>query len=432
MDQDLKQIHSFILLYLEGQLSSADQLQLDRWKDAHPDNRQLFEELTDGEVLRAQLSKLHEVDTAAALERFKLSEYVRIMTPIAHRMPFLRRWGWAAAGVILIISTAMFLVVSSDRPANTKATLSHTAKILPGKNGAILTLADGSQVLLDSIQNGVIALQGGATAKIVNGTLQYEGYGSEVVYNTMSTPKGRQFHLILPDGTEVWLNSASTIRYPTAFAGNVRSVEITGEAYFEVAKNKKMPFKLRVNNKAEVEVLGTQFNVNAYQNEKTINTTLMEGSVRVQAGLHEKLVGQKTQPGIADISGHKPSQALPSDQPAIILKPGQQAQIANVNNGWPEDETTAKTGIKVINRVDMEKVLAWKNGVFNFNNTDFEAAMRQLERWYDIEVVYPKGTPPKIELYGEMTKDVTLNDLLKGLSEIGVKCQLEDRKLLIQ
>jgi ferric-dicitrate binding protein FerR (iron transport regulator) len=270
--------------------------------------------------------------------------------------------------------------------------------ILPGHEGAVLTLADGSQVQLDTIQNAVIALQGGATAKVVNGTLIYEESGQQhqLLYNTMSTPKGRQFRLTLPDGSGVWLNSASSIRFPTVFAEEERKVEVTGEAYFEVAENPAKPFRVSINNKAEITVLGTYFNINAYDNEESIATTLLAGSVRVTNLL---------QPA----AGSAP----------VTLQPLQQAQIS-----------PAGAGIQLVSNVDPEKVMAWKNGLFHFENATLAEIMRQLERWYDIEVVY-ESTVPDIALKGEITRDVPIGDLLTALKKLGVHYKLEGRRLLI-
>jgi transmembrane sensor len=342
------------------------------------------------------------------------------------RLRALRRW-WVAASILALLSIGTYLFFKTRSPQLIAA----PTEILPGKDGAILTLADGTQILLDTIKNGVVARQGGTTAKIVNGTLIYEGSGGEAVYNIMSTPKGRKFHLIMPDGTEAWLNSGSSIQFPTTFTGNERKVAVTGEVYFEVAslplatargrEGKKMPFKVNVNDKAEIQVLGTHFNVKAYENEPVINTTLLEGSVRIVK--RENTNGKEN---------------------SIILKPGQQAKILVGENNMQVDaviskNTTAKKNtiadpqqaLTVINNTDINKVMAWKNGVFDFNNIAFEDAMYQLERWYNIEVVYEKGIPTDVELSGKMTKDVTLNDLVIILEKIGVKCKLEGRKLLI-
>jgi ferric-dicitrate binding protein FerR (iron transport regulator) len=356
-----------------------------------------------------------------------------IQSAKVRRLSSLRRWWWAAASVILLLSAGTYLLIKTNTPPQ----VAGVTKILPGKEGAILTLADGSKILLDTAKNGIVAVQGGATAKIVNGTLIYEGTGSKVVYNVMSTPKARKFHVILPDGTNAWLNSASSIRYPTTFTGNDRKVTVTGEVYFEVATVRlssglKMPFKVNVIDKAEIEVLGTHFNVKAYENEPVINTTLLEGSIAITLA-HP----QNEQSGGAMKDRDKKAGKF-------ILKPGQQAQILVdekkllVNGKEPKEaakKTTdqeAQPGVTVTNNTDIDKVMAWKNNVFDFNDIAFADAMHQLERWYDIQVVYEKGIPTDVELSGKMTKDVTLNDLVTILEKIGVKCRLDGRKLIIQ
>jgi ferric-dicitrate binding protein FerR (iron transport regulator) len=333
------------------------------------------------------------------------------------RLPIASRW-LIAASILLLLSFGAYLFINTR--TSKKTTVS--AEILPGKDGAILTLADGSQILLDTIKNGIVALQGGAIAKIVNGTLIYEGNGGEAVYNIISTPKGRKFHLIMPDGTQAWLNSASSIQFPTVFADDERKVNVTGEVYFEVAtlrlrSGKKKPFRLNVNNQAEIEVLGTHFNVKAYENEPVINTTLLEGSIAIRLK--------------DDKNGKVGKQS--------ILKPGQQAKIlvgqnkVQVNVAIPgKNAANEQQALTVVNNTDVDKVIAWKNNVFDFNDIAFEDAMYQLERWYNIEVVYEKGIPPtNVELSGKMTKDVTLNDLVVILEKIGVKCRLDGRKLVV-
>lgn len=298
------------------------------------------------------------------------------------RVHFLRRWRWAAAAALIAtISLAVWLTNKPD--TSTRHT---TASVAPGKNGAILTLSDGTQVVLDSLGNGVVAAQNGAQVVLQNGQLTYELTDSsttEIAYNTMNTPKGRQFFVTLPDGTKVWLNAASSIRYPTVFTGKERRVDIKGEAYFEVAKNADMPFRVNADGKAEIEVLGTHFNVTAYDNDPVLNITLVEGSVKVNG---------KT------------------------LKPGQQAQIAG--------------DVRVIDHADIEKVMAWKNGLFNFEGAKLNEVMKQLERWYDIEVVYANGIPD-IEFGGEMTKDIPLERLLVVLEKSGIHFRLEDRHLIV-
>ena len=269
--------------------------------------------------------------------------------------------------------------------------------VAPGKAGAILTLADGTTVVLDSLGNGLVATQNGAKVLLHNGQLAYNTNGAapaEMTYNTMATPKGRQFQLVLPDGTKVWLNAASSLRYPTAFAGSERTVEITGEAYFEVAKlvssstGQRVPFRVKVNNQTTIEVLGTHFNINSYDDEKTVNTTLLEGSVRIVSGAEK-----------------------------AILKPGQQAQAG-------------ASQIKIVPDANVEKVMAWKNGVFDFQDASLEEVMRELQRWYNIDVVYEKGIP-QLEFIGKMGRDLTLANVLSGLEMSKVHFRIEGRKLVV-
>lgn len=378
----------------------------------------------------------------AFLEIKETYQQQQIQPAKVRRLPPVRRW-WVAASIIGLLSVGAYFFLNKE-PARGVAA---STEILPGKDGAILTLADGSQILLDTIHNGVVARQGGTIARIVNDTLMYEGTGSEAVYNIMSTPRARKFHLILPDGTRAWLNSASSIQYPTKFSGNERKVTVTGEVYFEVATLRlpakggqalsglKMPFKVNVNDHAEIEVLGTHFNVKAYENESVINTTLLEGSIAIRLS--------------ADETGNVRSDAGIKEKlertGKLILKPGQQAQILvgqkklPLKEELPKDTAAKKMtgmatppGVTVINNTDVDKVMAWKNNVFDFNNIAFDDAMYQLERWYNIEVVYEKGIPTNVELSGKITKDVTLNELVTILEKIGVKCRLEGRKLVIR
>ncbi|WP_127124958.1 FecR family protein [Pseudoflavitalea rhizosphaerae] len=286
----------------------------------------------------------------------------------------------AAAAIILVAGIGYWRWLDNKKQATT---IAETVTIPPGKNGAILTLADGAAVLLDTISNATVALQEGVTTKVVNGALVYEGTGNKSSYNTMSTPKGRQYKLTLPDGSEVWLNAASSIRYPIAFTGRERKVELQGEAYFEVKKNARQPFVVDAGNKAQIEVLGTSFNVSAYSNEKDLNTTLIDGSIKVNG---------------------------------TMVKPGQQARITDK--------------LHLINNADTEKVMAWQRGFFNFEGASLEEVMRQLERWYDIEVEYQNGIPA-IAFGGEMKMNTSLNGILLALEKSGIHFRQEGRTLIV-
>ena len=308
-----------------------------------------------------------------------------------------RQWVKYAAVLLFLAATGVFFW-SRNRPEPQPIAVRPAPPandITPGKQGATLTLADGRTVVLDSLGNGLVTAQSGSNVLLHNGQLSYSKNNSgagETAYNTIATPKGRQFQLVLSDGTKVWLNAASSLHYPTVFTGKTRQVQITGEAYFEVAKNVTMPFQVQINDQTKIEVLGTHFNINSYSDEQTINTTLLEGSVRVF---------------------HKGKEAL--------LKPGQQAQVTGSQDAAP---------IKVVAGVNLERVVAWKNGVFDFQDAQLDEVMRQLSRWYDVDVVYEKGIPD-LEFIGKMGKDLPLSSVLRGLELSKVKFRVEGRKLIV-
>lgn len=319
-----------------------------------------------------------------------------------------KRWGVAAA-VLLVLGSGMYWWLGKRSSIAEKPVIAELKDVDPGKAGAVLTLADGTQVVLDSMGNGWATAQNGTRVLLKDGQLAYDpasaGNGT-VAYNTMTTPRGRQFRIVLPDGTKVWLNAASSIYYPTAFTGAERKVKITGEAYFEVAAYKQegarkaWPFIVDVDGRAHVKVLGTHFNISAYKNEAAVQTTLLEGAVKVAL------------PGIGTEQLHE-----------VTLRPGMQALISN-KTGSPEN-------ISVDNTADLAKVMAWKEGVFNFEDVGLEEAMRQLERWYDIDVVYEKGVPD-IYFFGKISRGMPLKSVLKMLEESEVRFRLEaGRKLVV-
>lgn len=294
---------------------------------------------------------------------------------------------WSAAAIILVLA-GTWTIFRPSGPEKKIAAGTAIQDIAPGKNGAVLTLADGRKITLDSLGDGQIASQGGTSLILQNGSLSYNATNaSDVSYNTVSTPPSRQFRLVLPDGSKVWLNAMSSLKYPTAFTGRDRTVEIKGEAYFEVIKDADRPFKVKAGNNTEIAVLGTHFNINAYYNENSIRATLLEGSIRVSK----------------DASG-------------AVLQPGQQAEI--------------KGTLHVHDKVNTGQVVAWKDGIFNFDGMGIEEVMRQLARWYDIEVIYEKHVPP-IQFYGEIGRNLNLSQVLEGLKLSGVNFRIEDGKRLV-
>ena len=314
--------------------------------------------------------------------------------PERRRVISLRKIAVAATviGLLLLSTILLYTKNTSKETAKTGASEQRFRNdISPGGNKATLTLADGSNIVLDDAQNGTLAQQGSSKVIKVGGKLLYDPTNKnskEIVYNTISTPNGGQYQLELPDGSLVWLNATSSIHFPTSFVGKERRVEVTGEAYFEVAKNRDMPFIVNVNG-AEVQVLGTHFNINAYSDEDNVKTTLLEGSVKFVSG--------------ANIN---------------MLRPGQQSQLTS-------DGLT-----KVVSNVDVDEVVAWKNGMFDFENAGIETVMRQLSRWYDVEIEY-KGKMDDLFI-AEMHRNIKLSDALKALELTGkVRFEILGKKIIV-
>jgi transmembrane sensor len=326
-----------------------------------------------------------------------------------------RKLWWAAAAVLIIgVSTAVVVSLTNNRKV--EQTFANGNKrsqndVAPGGNKAILTLGNGSTIILDSAANGTLAQQGNVSVqKLSAGQLTYKtlnGKPVDISYNTLSTPKGGQYRLKLPDGTDVWLNASSSITYPTAFVGKDRKVTVAGEVYFEVAKDKAKPFHVKVDD-MEVDVLGTHFNINAYSDEGSIKTTLLEGSVKVIGGTTAVAVSSDRQPG---------SNGTSDRQQSVVLSPGQQAQVDQKK-------------IKIVNDADVEQVVAWKNGYFNFDKADLKTVMRQLSRWYDVEIVYEQGVPD-LHFLGEIQRGLNLSDVLEGLKRADVHFRIEGKKIIV-
>lgn len=307
----------------------------------------------------------------------------------------MQRWSWAAA-IALLLSAGSYYLLRTQRPKIVVAeTTAAIPEIKPGRQGAVLTLANGRQVLLDSLGNTEIANESGTDVSIHKGGLRYDAAGnasSTDIFNTVTTSVGQQFNLVLADGSHVWLNAGSSIRYPVAFKGPERRVEVTGEAYFEVAENAHMPFVVKMGSRAAIKVLGTHFNINAYENEPFIQTTLLKGAISAQLGANAP----------------------------VLLHPGQQAKwkYSKLNN------------IEVLDLANPEKVIAWKNGFFNFDDASLTEVMRTLERWYKVQVVYEKGIPD-MQFGGELSMQIPLQGVLNALRKTKVHFRIENGNKLI-
>ncbi|MDP9075975.1 MAG: FecR domain-containing protein [Bacteroidota bacterium] len=301
----------------------------------------------------------------------------------------------AAAIFLAAASTIVYCIMhgqQQNQVAVNKPAVTHDVN--PGGNKATLTLSNGATYVLDSAKNGILAQNGKISIKKEkDGQIVYAADGvkstaaDENMYNTMTTKAGGQYQVLLADGTKVWLNSASSLKYPTTFKGSQRTVELTGEAYFEVAKNAAMPFIVKVNN-MQVKVLGTHFNIMAYNDEAAVKTTLLEGSVKLSIG-----------------------------QASNVLKPGQQGMVNK--NGQ----------IKVVD-VDTDLAIAWKNGYFEFDRSNIQEIMAQLSRWYDTKVTY-EGKIPDDEFVGRIERGVKLSQVLRILELSHVHFKIENKNIIV-
>lgn len=294
-------------------------------------------------------------------------------------------WG-AAAAILLLFAGLYWWYNASTSPSTPPAIVQRTPDFTPGVNKAILTVEGGDQIYLDSTTSGMIGQQGNTSVASTNGQLRYQSTvqqpGAQIIYNTLTTSKGNQYSLVLPDGSKAWLNAASSIRYPVSFVGPVREVEVSGEVYFEVIHNEKQPFIVKAGGQ-RIEDIGTSFNVHAYPDEKTFKTTLVEGAVKV-AG--------------------------------TVLKPGSQASI--------------RDGRLSVLQVDTSQIIAWKNGLFAFHKTPVKEVMRQISRWYDVDVRY-ENTIPSIRFGGKISRHSNASVVLTILKTSGLNFKIEGRTIIV-
>ena len=310
------------------------------------------------------------------------------------RIPLLQR-SWfrvAAAAVVLLGATALLRLFTHKKDPAEHPVIMPAASVLPGYNKAVLTLADGAAIALDSAGNKVIQ-QGNAQITQQGGQLRYavlQHKTGAAGYNILATPNGGQYQLTLPDGTKVWLNSSSSLHFPTDFNTGERIVKLSGEAYFEVAKNEKMPFKVMVKG-MEIAVLGTDFNVMAYADENHVATTLLTGAVKVHSSVKD-----------------------------VLLKPGQQALLNNSN-----EDISVSGG-------DTEGAVAWKNGYFNFSNENIRSVMRKISRWYNVEVEYQGDVTHKV-LWGTISRFENISEVLRMLELTGsIHFSMQGRKITVK
>jgi len=409
--ETMQEIGGLLFRRLTGDLNIHEQIALDNWlKEQDPDSRQFFEDCSDWDQVHLALSSMYDFDERVALADIQ-KKIQRETQPAAPTIEIVKsKRGWRiyliAAAILLVAAGVTVFFTLSSRKTNIAVSpveQRYHNDISPGGNKAVLELADGSKIILDNASNGELAHQG--TTKVIkldNGQLTYhvgQSRTGPVNYNTISTPRGGQYQIVLPDGTKVWLNALSSLHFPTVFTGNERKVELNGEAYFEIAKNTSMPFKVRLikgiseiagHEALEVDVLGTAFNLMAYGDEDRQKVTVINGAVSARSG-HEQ----------------------------ITLQPNQQ--------GYLDKKSFT---LYLIDSINVDETIAWKNGRFQFYDASIESIMRQAARWYDLEVIYNGKVHQQFR--GTIPKNVTLSTLLKILEATGwVHFQIDGKKVTV-
>ena len=399
---DQAEIRSFLKRYAEGDYKEAEHSQFMEWLRSAPIKE--IEKIAEEYRIIAETKPLSEDLQARIIDQIETALNRREFPDISPRhpknrmlVPGRRQKLAAAAAIALLIAGSITYWLAAKRNFENNSEKTVIAGIqdvrAPQVSKATITLGNGRVIYLDSVDNGVLTKQGNvAIIKTAEGDVSYKGATEtagpdSVTYNTLYNPRGSKVvNLTLADGTRVWLNSESSLRYPVSFAGKDRKVRITGEAYFEVAKNISKQFIVDADG-VSTEVLGTHFNVNAYKDDGHTAVTLLQGVVRVA------------------FSGS-----------SVIIKPGQQA--------------VATDDVHIIKNPDLESVMAWKNGEFIMKSADIHSIMRQVARWYDVEVVYEGGIPAA-RISGEVSRNLNLAQILQVLKYSGIQVKVDGRRVIV-
>jgi ferric-dicitrate binding protein FerR (iron transport regulator) len=351
-----------------------------------------------GEKIFTQLNERIQKETGHQAADLNVGTDDPASVPSVHRIHFLKTawFRYTAASVILLLGSAAYFYFSGEPSTRQDMSAHQQIEIAaPKSNRATITLADGTPLHLDSVSNGQLTMQGSVKlVKVSNGQISYETTkgddNNKTPYNTLTNPKGSQvIDMTLADGSRVWLNAGSSIRYPVAFTDNERKVDLTGEGYFEIAKNKDKPFRVMVNSTI-VEVTGTKFNINGFADEPLLSTTLLEGGVKVSRG-----------------------------NQAVVLLPGQQSNIDNNGN------ITVKKG------VNTDEIMSWKNGLFQFESGDLITILRQVARWYDVDITY-EGITTQDRYFVLMQRSSSFAEVLDALQAHDLEFKLIGRRLTVR
>jgi len=393
-----ERIQSLVDKYFADGCSPAEKEELAAWIDQEEDDRlkemlaaawerhvplvSMPEEMS----VRIVNGMFGEVGEVVGMEALKGSERGKQSGKLLY-------WPWMAAAAVVLLMVAGIWYFQPARPVAQQpavtqvAALPYKGDVAPGHSGAILHLSNGQEVVLDSAGNGTIAVQGGMQAVKTGGMLRYTGHNEAIIYNDVTTGPGRQWQLTLSDGTRVWLNAASSIHYPLAFKGSVREVSVTGEAYFEVAHHAEQTFRVKVGDQV-IEDIGTAFNINAYNDEPMVKTTLAEGAIRVS-----------------------------TSAVSVLVKPGEQV--------------SEKNGRLNVGEGNVEQATAWRRGVFSCRHANIPEMMRQLARWYNVSVEFRGSISPDITFTGDISRSLSLAQVLHGLRGMNVHFTIEEDKKIV-
>lgn len=410
----ISQIKNLLDSYIAGSATQQEQQLVEQWLEENDQQNTEWQLMNNKDKAAWLLQLYRDIDNSITPKDAGWQDDDTIDSSLAWYKKF---WLPVAAALIVSIGAGIyyFLLPQQERATPVSVIAPQLQNdALPGTNKAILMLDNGKTILLDDSQDGVLVKQGGTAVSKQGENLMYKGKGNNdkdapVVFNTLTTPRGGQYKLVLADGSKVWLNASSSIRYPVSFTGNERKVEITGEVYFEISQlsvdglkgkaTKRIPFIVKVNmlgrEGAEVEVLGTHFNINAYDDEDAISTTLLEGSIK--------------------ISPPRPNE---KSLEAVIITPGQQARLNK--NGL----------LQLVKEVNIEETVAWKNGLFMMDGVAIPAVLRQLARWYDVDIVYGNGIPEG-RITGDIPRDMNLSEVLKVMELSGVHFKIDNKKIIV-
>ena len=395
------QIAELLFKYLRSELSHEDEIELNNWRKAK-NNEAIFQKLTDPEQVRELMKDLYS----------RRNAWNKLLTLAPELKPdtVIRKIWWrsfsVAAAIFLFVGLTIMAGTFIFKPAKRNELPADTGKnksknlideVHTVSNKAILTLSNGKEIFLGSAnaQSDINSLGNNIEAIDSSKLIYTDRAGSntgEDVYNVLRTPRGGQYRLSLPDGSQVWLNAASMIKYPISFSGDERKVEVEGEAYFEVVKDINKSFTVSIGNK-NVRVLGTHFNINSYSDEPTISVTLFEGSIQLHSGNQIKL-----------------------------LKPGQQARMSNISQSQ---------NIEIVHDTDINAVISWRNGRILFKDADVQSIMRIVSRWYNLDVIY-EGNIPERTITGGISKNESLPELLKVLEWNKIHFTFSNNQIIIK